>query len=111
MKKFQQVILIKPATGSLKKCLELSNLPSNLVKYTQAPIAQWIEYEFAELGMTVRFCLGAPGWVRISIACAPHLADSVGSHSGQLHRFRKPKGVIPTQVQILHPPPCDIIHP
>ena len=27
-----------------------------------------------------------------------------GSHSGQLHEFRKLEGVIPTQVQILYPP-------
>lgn len=27
-----------------------------------------------------------------------------GSHSGLLHEFRKLEGVIPSQVQILHPP-------
>lgn len=59
-----------------------------------APIAQWIEYEFAELEMTVRFCLGAHR----------KKDNLVGSHSGQLHRFRKPKGVTLTQVRILHPP-------
>ena len=30
--------------------------------------------------------------------------QKVGSHSGQLHEFRKLEGVIPTQVQILYPP-------
>jgi hypothetical protein len=28
-----------------------------------------------------------------------------GSHSGQLHEFRKLEGAIPSQVQILYPPP------
>lgn len=32
-----------------------------------------------------------------------HIGEE-GSHSGQLHEFRKLEGVIPTQVQILYPP-------
>lgn len=28
-----------------------------------------------------------------------------GSHSGQLHEFRKLEGAIPSQVRILYPPP------
>jgi hypothetical protein len=31
-------------------------------------------------------------------------SSAEGSHSGQLHEFRKLEGVIPTQVQILYPP-------
>ena len=33
------------------------------------------------------------------------MTNREGSHSGQLHEFRKLEGAIPTQVQILYPPP------
>ncbi len=41
-----------------------------------------------------------------TVDVSPILAECtrVGSHSGQLHEFRKLEGVIPSQVQILHPP-------
>lgn len=80
------------ALETFESLLLLSKLQSNFVRNEKGG-----ETENSEGSHKRSFCSLRS---RISVAFA-HLE---GSHSGQLHEFRKLEGAIPTQVQILHPP-------
>ena len=56
---------------------------------TYVPVVQWTEHNVADVAVGGSIPLG-------------HAKE--GSHSGQLHEFRKLEGETPTQVRILHPP-------
>ena len=59
-------------------------------------VVQWIEHLVAVQAVGGSIPLG-------------HAFSGEGSHSGQLHEFRKLEGASPTQVRILYPPHASVV--